>query len=183
MTLKACKECKKEVSTKAKLCPHCGAPQAKSIGVVGIIFILFVGYLLISVIGVIGSKTNPTSTISTSSYAVPSASEPPPLEVQSWRCESEHGYSYVRGEVKNISSRKLENVTAVGEFRTASGELVKSEHALIEYNPILPGQTSPFHAGGTTNPEMKTCTFSFKELLSGTEISYISKVKSPSKSK
>ena len=30
MALKKCKECKKQVSTKAKICPNCGAPIRKS---------------------------------------------------------------------------------------------------------------------------------------------------------
>lgn len=50
MALKKCKECGKEVSTKADLCPNCGAKQKrKGIGCGGALLILIV-------IGVIGSQ-------------------------------------------------------------------------------------------------------------------------------
>ncbi len=74
---------------------------------------------------------------------------------------------FVVGEVKNISSTPIENVLAVGEFRTSAGELVKAEDALLDYNPILAGQTSPFKAGGTDNPEIKSCNLSFRSLFGG----------------
>lgn len=91
----------------------------------------------------------------------------PPLQILSWRCDKEHDYVFVRGEVKNISSQIIKNVTAVAEFRTKNGTFVKSEDALIKYNPILPGQTSPFEVGGTDNPEIEKCNVAFKDLLGG----------------
>ena len=114
--------------------------------------------------------TRAPSSSSTSNY-VPTGAQrdgySPPLEVQSWRCTKEYDYVFVIGEVKNVSDRRLENVLAVGEFRTSSGELVKAEDALLDYNPILAGQTSPFKAGGTDNPEIKRCNLSFRYLLGG----------------
>ena len=78
---------------------------------------------------------------------------------------------FVLGEVMNTSSIKLANVMAVGEFRTKDGTLVKAEDSLIDYNPILPGQTSPFKAGGTDNPAIVDCYLSFKTLF-GQKIAY-----------
>ena len=89
----------------------------------------------------------------------------------SFQCVKEHGYTYVRGEVKNVSSTKLENVMAVGKFRTESGELVKTGDALVDYNPIMPGQTSPFEAGATDNPQITSCNLSFRHLF-GKPIAY-----------
>jgi hypothetical protein len=119
------------------------------------------------------SRTSSSSTTDTSKWRTSPemSSYSPPLEVLSWRCEKEYGYVYVVGEVKNVSGRKLENVMAVGEFRTKDGSLVKSEDALLDYNPILPGQTSPFKAGGTDNPSITKCNLSFKHLF-GSQISY-----------
>ena len=51
MALKKCKECGKEVSTKAKECPGCGAPiKQSSAGAIGCLtlFILFVIAMIIS---------------------------------------------------------------------------------------------------------------------------------------
>lgn len=172
MALKQCKECGKEVSDKAKKCPNCGAPVPKSVGVFGILLTLFVGFIFFKTCsnmeGGSGSASSPTSA---TSYTPPEP-QTPPLEVQSWRCDKEHGYAYVRGEVKNVSNRKLEHVEAVGTFRTKSGELVKSSDSLIDYNPIMPGQTSPFSTGTSDNPQMERCELGFKFLLGGGEIDY-----------
>jgi hypothetical protein len=62
---------------------------------------------------------------------------------------------FIEGEVKNISARKLENIEAVGEFYTDSGEIVKFGDVLVEYTPIMPGQTSPFKVVVTENPQIK----------------------------
>ncbi len=175
MAIKKCKECGKEVSSQAKQCPHCGAPQSKSVGLGGIILVLFVGYIIFVVAGGGGSGSSSSGTTAGSSAAyAPPPPASPPLELQSFRCEKEHGYVFVRGEVKNVSSEKLKNVVAVGEFRTKSGELVKSEDALIDYNPIMPGQTSPFSAGGSDNPQISGCELAFKQLMGGT-IAYVEK--------
>ena len=61
----------------------------------------------------------------------------------------------------------ISNAVAIGIFRTSSGELVKKAEALLDYNPIMPNQTSPFEAGTSDNPEIKKCTVSFKRLLGG----------------
>ena len=95
----------------------------------------------------------------------------PRLRIESWRCYHEHGYQFVAGEVTNISDRRLENVTVVATFRDGSGNFVKSTDALIDYDPILPDQTSPFEAGTTGNPAIERCSIDFKHLMGGT-ISY-----------
>lgn len=89
------------------------------------------------------------------------------LKLLSFNCSKEHGFVFIRGEVQNISGKKLENVVAVGTFRDAKGTLIKTETALLEYNPIMPDQTSPFEAGGTDNPLIDRCAPSFKYLMGG----------------
>lgn len=90
------------------------------------------------------------------------------LELVSFRCYKEHGYFHVSGEVKNISGKSMENVMAVGTSYTETGEMVKSADALIDYNPVLAGQTSPFTVMMTTNPAMSKCKVNFKEFFGGT---------------
>lgn len=184
MAIIKCYECGKDVSTAARACPTCGAKvrkPPKSVGLGGAVFALFVGYVIYAAVSGSGGATRQPSdaTVGVSSPAGTSA--PPMLEVQSWRCDTEYGFMFVRGEVKNVSSRKLENVTAVGEFRTAAGELVKAEDALLDYNPLMPGQTSPFKAGGTGNPEIQKCGLAFKYLIGGGEIAYTEKSKGKAK--
>ena len=74
----------------------------------------------------------------------------------------------MRGQVKNISSERLEAVEAVVEFYDSEGNFVKSDSALIDYNPILPGQTSPFSVLSTDNPAIKRYSVTFKFLFDGT---------------
>lgn len=93
------------------------------------------------------------------------------LYVKSWNCIVKRSYIYVQGEVKNISAYKLKNVVAVGNFRTSGGELVDSDTSLLEYNPLMPGQTSPFKVMQKNNPMIKSCSVAFK-YLSGAGISF-----------
>lgn len=90
------------------------------------------------------------------------------LELVSYKCAVEYGYFKITGQVKNISDKPMENVMAVGSIFTDSGEFVKSSDALIDYNPILVGQTSPFQTLTTTNPEATKCQVEFKEMFGGT---------------
>ena len=45
---------------------------------------------------------------------------------------------------------------------------MKADTALVEYNPLMPGQTTPFKVMSTYNPVMKKCTIAFKEMFGGT---------------
>lgn len=93
----------------------------------------------------------------------------PLLYARSQSFNIEDGYCIVSGEVKNISPGKLANVEAVATFYDKNKNVIKTDDALIEYNPILPGQTSPFRVGTTGNPAIKSevLTFAF---LGGAEI-------------
>lgn len=77
MALKNCKECGKEVSTKADKCPHCGAKVKSRIGCLGLIGI----FILIGIIGSFLGKSNKTntksSTSSTSKVSTPAETKSP----------------------------------------------------------------------------------------------------------
>jgi hypothetical protein len=62
----------------------------------------------------------------------------------------------------------LEHVTAVVQFYDKYGNFITSADALIDYNPILPNQISPFKVMATYNPEMKKAGVEFKYLMGGT---------------
>lgn len=89
------------------------------------------------------------------------------LEIQSFRCttDSAIGFAFIRGEVTNVSGRRLENVVAVGTWRTADGTFIVSDDALIDFDPLLPGQTSPFEIISRYNPLMSRCNLQFKHLF------------------
>ena len=92
----------------------------------------------------------------------------PQLELKGFSWHTEYGYAILEGQVTNVSSQPLKNVTAVASFYDAKGGFITSSEALIEYNPILPGQTSPFSVGTTENPAMEKAAVDFKDLLGGT---------------
>jgi hypothetical protein len=75
----------------------------------------------------------------------------------------EYGYITIEGQVRNITGLRLEAVLAVVEFYDANDNFVKSESALVDFNPIMPGQASPFSVITTYNPAIKrySTTFTF----------------------
>ena len=74
------------------------------------------------------------------------------LELLDYRCIREHGFIIVRGNVKNISNSRLEDILAIVYYSGENDEFIKFAEALIEYNPIMPNQISPFEVITTDNP-------------------------------
>ena len=52
-------------------------------------------------------------------------------------------------------------------LKSVIGPICITSDALIEYNPILPGQISPFKVMVTENPSMRKAGVEFKSLLGG----------------
>lgn len=84
------------------------------------------------------------------------------LVLLDWRWSEEYGYVTVEGQVGNISGRKLENVEAVARFFADDGTFITSDSSIIEYNPLMPGQVSPFKIMATHNPMMQRVSVAFK---------------------
>jgi hypothetical protein len=78
------------------------------------------------------------------------------------------GYYVVEGQVQNVSTKSLDSIEAVSTWYAADGTLITSDSALIEYNPILPGQTSPFKTMSTANPKMSKYAVEFKAMFGST---------------
>lgn len=94
------------------------------------------------------------------------------LEIVNSRWSEDYGYAIYEGQVKNISHSKLENVQAVVTWYNKNGKMITSNSALIEYNPILPGQSSPFKVIKTYNPAMERAGVEFSRLMGGTIRTY-----------
>lgn len=180
MALVKCKDCGTEISSSAAVCIKCGKPQRQATSIWTVLrwIVIAVVVLPIGVCAYIfGSVADKVDRAERTSPELVSSTPPtPPLEVKSWKCEVEHTYIHVRGEVKNVTDRPLENIMVVGAFRDKNGTLVKSEDALVDYDPIMPGQTSPFSAGTRHNPQITDCGLSFKVLMGGT-VAYTEKKK------
>jgi uncharacterized protein YgiM (DUF1202 family) len=95
-----------------------------------------------------------------------------PLRLESWSWSHGHGYATAEGQVTNVSERSLKNVTAVVTFKARDGTFITSDDALIDYNPLLPGQTSPWKVLTPYNPAMKKAYVEFKTLFGGTIRTY-----------
>lgn len=95
------------------------------------------------------------------------ARESAELRVDGWSWHEEYGYAIAEGRVTNVSSARLENVQAVITFETASGEFITSDDALIEFDPLLPGQSSPWKVTTRWNPAMSNASLQFKQLSGG----------------
>ena len=90
------------------------------------------------------------------------------LEIISSSWSQDHGYATYEGQVKNISNVNLKNVQAVATWYDSNGNMITSSSALIEYNPILSGQISPFKVMKTYNPAMEKAGVEFSKLMGGT---------------
>jgi hypothetical protein len=141
---------------------------------IGCLLLLGLAVLLVVICQLLtNGKTRETPTLAgSSSSSSPPTSDEPELEVISftWGGTETGHFVEAKGQVKNISGKRLEKVEAVVTFSDKSGGFITSSEALIDYNPILPGQTSPFNVLETYNPAMRTgtATVEFKFLMGGT---------------
>lgn len=90
------------------------------------------------------------------------------LETLGWSWRIEHGYLVAEGEIRNLRADPIKNLTAVVTFRTSDGKFVKSDSALVEYQPLMPGQTSPWKVLAPHNPVIAGASVEFKLLFGGT---------------
>lgn len=90
---------------------------------------------------------------------------PPPykLALISASCSRTESYITCEGFVENISGVSLKNVVAVLELLDDNGVAQASDDALIGYDPILPGQQSPWKVIARNNPAFTKSNVEFKE--------------------
>ena len=145
MALKKCKECGHSVSNKAASCPSCGAVLKKKTGCgTWVVF----GFLLLLVIGIIGSQSSDTTSYTpSSSKNSTSQKQPskPKLEIVSYEwARGEYGNRYIKGVVKNNSSKQYGYVQIEINLYDKSDAQVGSTMANI--NNLEPGSTWKFEA-------------------------------------
>ncbi len=152
MGLIKCPDCGRDVSDAAPSCPNCGRPtrvQAPPPGQVapskkktsplawGCLVVLL-GVLGLFVLAALLVDHSTTDRVRSPEVGGPPAA--PQLELKGFSWHTEYGYAILEGQVTNVSSQPLKNVTAVASFYDAKGGFITSSEALIEYNPILPAK-------------------------------------------
>lgn len=201
MALIKCPDCGRDISDAAPVCLGCGRPIAAQGGVlpvaqppekkkssplaIGCLAVL-VAFVALWVIGKIMSGGSSDRSVGTSLLTGSKETQAPTgpmLELIKSHWYTEYGYAIYEGQVKNISSQPLKNVEAVATFYDSNGQFITSSDALIDYNPILPGQISPFKVMKTENPAMKKASVEFKYLSGGSILYRDAEVTKPNKKK
>jgi hypothetical protein len=77
-------------------------------------------------------------------------------------------YFVVEGQVRNLTNEPLHHMGASVSWLDRNGKFVAAERNLIDYDPILPGQVSPFHVMSSRNPEITGYSLEFVEWIGGT---------------
>jgi hypothetical protein len=95
---------------------------------------------------------------------------PPPYKLALISASCNHQYDWIvcDGFVKNITTSSMKDVEAVAIFTDDAGTSLSSESSLIDYNPILAGQQSPFKIYASYNPAFSKWRIEFKEFFGGT---------------
>ena len=90
------------------------------------------------------------------------------LELIKWSWGQSYSHAIAEGHVKNLTGASLKNIQAVVTFKDKDGNFITSSDALIEYNPVLANQSSPFKVYATWNPVMSKASIEFKQMFGGT---------------
>lgn len=91
--------------------------------------------------------------------ASPCAANAQDVAVLALTCTPKYGGHEVEGEIKNLSSQPLSDVFIICTFLDANGRFISaSDGTGTKFNPILPGQTSPFDDYGGLNPVITKVT-------------------------
>ena len=181
--MRTCQFCAEEIQDAAVVCKHChreiagaaAAPAIRKGMSLGMKALSVVGGLM--AIGVLGNMLSPApaapTTSSSTTAPTDSPAPPPPVAPQdrlallASRGYERSGYYIVEGQVTNLTDAPIRNVTAVSTWFTKDEQFITTDEALVDYNPLMPGQTSSFKTMSRENPQMSKFTVEFKQLMGG----------------
>jgi hypothetical protein len=175
-----CTACGKELPEDAKFCLACGTAQGASAsepqvippapkksnkgGCLVVLTVLCLVFMGLCAFTGGNERRESASTIEKTEKVFAEAPVPvgDELELKAFSWTKSRSYATVEGLVRNISGVPIDRIQAVAIMSDASGQFVLSSSAMIEYQPLLASQESPFRVMVRWNPAMKGGRVEFK---------------------
>lgn len=100
-------------------------------------------------------------------HLTPASASGGQVTLASASAERQLGYVTVSGSVQNHAQNRLAQVEAVVELLDRQNHTVKVESALVAFDPLPPGETSPFRVEVPDTDRAVAYRVRFKKLLGG----------------
>lgn len=99
-----------------------------------------------------------------------------------WNWSASGDYIHIEGEIRNVTTERIEGIKIILTFYDKSQRLVTSDISYANFDPIMPGQTSPYTSMISANPAIDTYTVQFST-RSGERLNAIDRTAPPKKVK
>lgn len=143
MAIKKCHDCGKELSTSAKACPHCGAPQARRTSLVTWVVVAVVGYMAYSCASVMGDLPGGTvGTGATSTTSAPTCSAKD-FTISDLKGKREYDYLTITARLHNGCK-----IAAGAQIKVSTYDAAGT---LIDTKDIWPASVRNIEPGGHEN--------------------------------
>lgn len=128
---------------------------------------LLIAFLVVLVAGCASTTLTSQLTTAAKPTATPVPSESRLLLLAVNGTKASRSYLQIDGFVRNVTNQSLRNVVAVALLCDDNGKFLLSDEARLSYNPIQPGQESPFKILIREDPVISGGAIRFKELNGG----------------